>query len=67
MLVEHFFEMTEVALALDRDPAQATYLAKQERFRQRLKQYNERLKKRKVGAMVPKRPEPAKLPSTSPK
>jgi len=49
------------------NPAQATYLAKQERFRQRLKQYNERLKKRKVGAMVPKRPEPAKLPSTSPK
>jgi hypothetical protein len=61
--VEHFFEMTEVTHALDRNAAQATYLTKQERFRQRLNQYNERLRKRKAGATLPKRPEPPKPPS----
>jgi hypothetical protein len=49
---------------LDRNAAQATYQAKQERFRQRLNQYNERLRKRKAGATMPKRPEPPKLPSS---
>ena len=49
---------------LDRNAAQAAYVAKQERFRQRLNQYNERLRKRKAGATVPKRPEPPKLPSS---
>ena len=38
---------------LDRNAAQAAFQAKQEHFRQRLNQYNERLKKRKVGAFVP--------------
>lgn len=51
------------ATNLDRNAAQATYQAKQERFRQRLNQYNERLRKRKTGAPVPKRPEPPKTPS----
>ena len=50
---------------LDRNAAQAAYQAKQERFRQRLNQYNERLRKRKVGAAIPKRPEPPKLPAVS--
>ena len=49
---------------LDRNAAQAAYQAKQERFRQRLNQYNERLRKRKAGSPVPKRPEPPKLPSS---
>ena len=53
------------AANLDRNAAQAAYQAKQERFRQRLNQYNERLRKRKVGAPVPKKPEPPKMPSTS--
>ena len=48
---------------LDRNAAQAAFQAKQEHFRQRLNQYNERLKKRKVGAIVPERPEPPKTPS----
>ena len=48
---------------LDRNAAQAAFQAKQERFRQRLTQYNDRLKKRKLGAAVPKRPEPPKSPT----
>jgi hypothetical protein len=50
---------------LDRNAAQAAYQAKQEHFRQRLNQYNERLRKRKAGAPAPKRPEPPKLPKTN--
>ena len=50
---------------LDRNAAQAAYQAKQEHFRQRLNQYNERLRKRKVGASMPERPEPPKFPTTS--
>ena len=50
---------------LDRNAAQAAFQAKQEHFRQRLNQYNERLRKRKAGATVPKRPEPPKPPNTS--
>ena len=49
---------------LDRNAAQAAYQAKQERFRQGLNQYNERLRKRKPGVTVPNRPEPPKLPSS---
>ena len=48
---------------LDRNAAQAAYQAKQERFRQRLNQHNERLRKRKAGAAIPKRLEPPKLPA----
>jgi len=48
---------------LDRNAAQAAYQAKQEHFRQRLNQYNERLRKRKAGATVPKRPEPPTPPA----
>ena len=47
---------------LDRNAAQAAFQAKQEHFRQRLNQYNERFRKRKIGAQVPKRPEPPKPP-----
>jgi hypothetical protein len=50
---------------LDRNAAQAAYQAKQEHFRQKLNQYNERLRKRKAGASPPKRPEPPKLPNTN--
>lgn len=53
------------AANLDRNAAQATHQAKQEHFRQRLIQYNDRLKKRKVGSPPPKRPEPPKMPSIS--
>ena len=38
---------------LDRNAAQAAFQAKQEHFRQRLNQYNERLRKRKAGATFP--------------
>jgi hypothetical protein len=47
---------------LDRNAAQASFQAKQEHFRQRLNQYNERLRKRKAGGTVPKRPEPPEQP-----
>ena len=50
---------------LDRNAAQAAFQAKQEHFRQRLNQYNERLRKRKAGGTVPKRPEPPKPPTSS--
>ena len=50
---------------LDRNAAQAAFQAKQEHFRQRLNQYNERLRMRKAGATVPKRPEPPKPPANN--
>lgn len=50
---------------LDRAAKQASYNLKKERYRQRLNQYNERLKNQKIGAKPPKLPEPPKLPSLS--
>ena len=48
---------------LDKNAAQATYQAKQERYRQHLKTYNERISNRQPGAKIPKRPQPPKPPS----
>jgi len=48
---------------LDKNAAQATYQAKQERYRQNLKSYNERMRNRMPGAKIPKRPQPPKPPS----
>ena len=53
------------AANLDPNAAQAIYQAKQERFCLRLNQYNERLRKRKAGSPVPKRPEPPKQPANT--
>ena len=49
--------------SLDRSAKQATFAVKQERYRQRLKSYSERMRKRKPGSKPPKRPEPPKPPS----
>jgi hypothetical protein len=48
--------------SLDRNAKMAAFALKQERYRQRLKGYSERLSKRKPGSKPPKRPEPPKLP-----
>jgi len=48
---------------LDKNAAQATYQAKQERYRQHMNTYNERMRNRKPGAKTPKRPQPPKPPS----
>ena len=51
--------------SLDRSAKQATFAVKQERYRQRLKSYSERMSKRKPGSKLPQRPEPPKPPSTT--
>ena len=48
---------------LDKNAAQATYQAKQERYRQHMKGYNERMTNRQPGAKIAKRPQPPKPPS----
>jgi hypothetical protein len=48
---------------LDRTAKQATYNLKKERYRQRLNQYNERLKNKKIGAKPTKPPQPPKPPA----
>jgi len=48
---------------LDKNAAQATYQAKQERYRQLLKAYNERMRNRKPGDKIAKRPQTPKPPS----
>ena len=48
---------------LDKNAEQATYQAKQERYRQNLNTYNERMRNRQPGAKIPKRPQPPKPPS----
>ena len=50
--------------SLDRSAKQATHAVKQERYRQRLKSYSDRMRKVKPGSKPPKRPEPPKPPST---
>ncbi len=50
--------------SLDRNAKQASYAVKQERYRQRLKGYSDRMRKQKPGSKPPKRPEPPKPPST---
>ena len=46
---------------LDRAAKQAAFNLKKERYRQRLSQYNEKLKNRKSGAKPLKAPEPPKI------
>jgi hypothetical protein len=48
---------------LDKNAEQATYQAKLERYRQNLKAYNQRMRKRQPGAKIAKRPQPPKPPS----
>ena len=50
---------------LDKNAAQATYQAKQERYRQHLKAYNERMGNRKPDAKIAKRPQQPKPPDMS--
>ena len=50
---------------LDKNAEQATYQAKQERYRQHMKAYNERMRNRQPGAKIPKRPQPPKPPNMS--
>ena len=50
-------------LLFDRSAKQASFAVKQERYRQRLKSYSERMSKRKPGSKPPQRPEPPKPPS----
>lgn len=49
--------------SLDRNAKTAAFALKQERYRQRLKSYSERMRKRKPGSKPPQRPEPPKQPS----
>ena len=51
--------------SLDRSAKQASYAVKQERFRQRMKSYSERMSKAKPGSKPPKRPEPPKPPAAT--
>jgi hypothetical protein len=50
---------------LDRNAKQAAFALKQERYRQRLKSYSDRMRNRKPGSKPPKRPEPPKPPQLS--
>jgi hypothetical protein len=47
---------------LDRNAKQASFALKQERYRQSLKRYSDKMRKRKPGSAIPKRPEPPKPP-----
>ena len=49
--------------SLDRSAKQASFAVKQERYRQRLKSYSDRMGKQKPGSKPPKRPEPPEPPS----
>ena len=44
--------------SLDRGGKQATFRAKQERYRQSINRYNERMRTKKAGTKPPKRPTP---------
>ena len=48
--------------SLDRNAKQASFAVKQERFRQRMKSYSDRMLNLKPGSKPPKRPEPPKPP-----
>ncbi len=48
---------------LDRNAKQAAFALKQERYRQKLKRYSDKMRDRKPGSAVPKRPEPPKPPT----
>jgi hypothetical protein len=49
--------------SLDRGGKQASFALKQERYRQRLKSYSERMSKVDPGSKPPQRPKPPKPPS----
>ena len=51
--------------SLDRSAKQASYAVKQERFRQRMKSYSDRMRELKPGSKPPKRPEPPKPPTAT--
>ena len=51
--------------SLDRSAKQASFAVKQERYRQRLKSYSDRMSKVKPGSKPPKRPEPPKPPTAT--
>ncbi len=51
--------------SLDRNAKMAAFSLKQERYRQRLKSYSERMRNRKPGSKPPKRPEAPKPPQLS--
>jgi hypothetical protein len=48
--------------SLDRNAKQAAFSLKQERYRQKLKSYSDRMRKVKPGSKPPKRPAPPKPP-----
>jgi hypothetical protein len=48
--------------SLDRNAKQAAFRVKQERYRQSMNRYNERMKAKKPGSKMPKRPKPPKPP-----
>ena len=56
-------DQTRIA-GLDRNAKQASFALKQERFHQRMKSYGERMRTRKPGSKIPKKPEPPKPPKT---
>jgi len=49
--------------SLDRNAKTASFAVKQERYRQRLKSYSERMRNLKPGLKPPKRPDPPKPPA----
>ena len=51
--------------SLDRNAKMASFALKQERYRQRLKSYSDRMRTVKPGSKPPKRPEPPKPPQFS--
>ncbi len=53
------------AAGLDRNSKMASFALKQERYRQRLKSYSAKMRDRKPGSKLPKRPEPPKPPQLS--
>ncbi len=50
---------------LDRNAKLSAFSLKQERYRQGLKRYSDRMRDRKPGSKPPKRPEPPKPPQLS--
>jgi hypothetical protein len=51
--------------SLDRNAKMASFALKQERYRQRLKSYSDKMRNRKPGSKPPKRPELPKPPQLS--
>jgi len=49
--------------SLDRNVKQASFALKRERYQQKLKRYSDKMRTRKPGSAIPKRPEPPKPPT----